>query len=139
MVTKEEGQVIVPSKDNSQQTPGPNATMHVCHTHREEKMPIVPEKPSEDGYNWRKYGQKNVKGNEYIRSYYKCSYPNCLVKKQVERSQNGRITDITYLGNHDHPKPHCENLEAVSSFLPVQARITDCPPSNVEGRNEILF
>ena len=139
MVAKEEGQVIVASKDNSLQTPSPDSIVHVCYTHQEEKTPIVPEKPLEDGYNWRKYGQKNVKGNEYIRSYYKCSYPNCQVKKQVERSQDGRITDITYLGKHDHPKPHSENQEAVSSFLSVQARITDCPSSPVEGRNECFF
>ncbi|CAI9783647.1 unnamed protein product [Fraxinus pennsylvanica] len=65
----------------------------------------VPEKVLDDGYNWRKYGQKLVKGNEFIRSYYKCTYPNCLVKKQVERSHYGNLKDVNYLGNHEHPKP----------------------------------
>ncbi|CAI9782286.1 unnamed protein product [Fraxinus pennsylvanica] len=65
----------------------------------------VPEKSLDDGYNWRKYGQKLVKGNEFIRSYYKCTYPNCLVKKQVERSYDGNLKDVNYIGNHDHPKP----------------------------------
>ncbi|XP_022872537.1 probable WRKY transcription factor 20 [Olea europaea var. sylvestris] len=65
----------------------------------------VPEKAVDDGYNWRKYGQKIVKGNEFVRSYYKCTYPNCLAKKQVERSHDGNLKDVNFLGNHEHPKP----------------------------------
>ncbi|KAJ6293536.1 hypothetical protein OIU78_025488 [Salix suchowensis] len=61
--------------------------------------------PSEDGYNWRKYGQKQVKGSEYPRSYYKCTHPNCPVKKKVERSHEGHITEIIYKGVHNHLKP----------------------------------
>ncbi|KAK1440151.1 hypothetical protein QVD17_05976 [Tagetes erecta] len=59
---------------------------------------------SDDGYNWRKYGQKQVKGSEYPRSYYKCTQPNCSVKKKVERSHEGHITEIIYKGAHNHPK-----------------------------------
>ncbi|MFS7985147.1 putative transcription factor WRKY family [Helianthus anomalus] len=59
---------------------------------------------SEDGYNWRKYGQKQVKGSEYPRSYYKCTHLNCNVKKKVERSHEGHITEIIYKGAHNHPK-----------------------------------
>ncbi|CAI9088103.1 OLC1v1022343C1 [Oldenlandia corymbosa var. corymbosa] len=61
--------------------------------------------PAEDGYNWRKYGQKQVKGSEYPRSYYKCTHPSCPVKKKVERSQEGHITEIIYKGAHNHSKP----------------------------------
>ncbi|XP_066366234.1 probable WRKY transcription factor 26 isoform X1 [Miscanthus floridulus] len=60
----------------------------------------------EDGYNWRKYGQKQVKGSENPRSYYKCTYHSCSMKKKVERSlADGRITQIVYKGAHNHPKP----------------------------------
>ncbi|KAL9241178.1 hypothetical protein vseg_015319 [Gypsophila vaccaria] len=90
---------------------------------------MTPEKPSEDGYNWRKYGQKNIKGNEYVRSYYRCSYPNCFVKKQVERSHDGRITDITYLGNHEHAKPQTEPKVSVPSMLSHPVPISELPPS----------
>ena len=61
--------------------------------------------PAEDGYNWRKYGQKQVKNSEHPRSYYKCTHPNCPVKKKVERSQEGHITEIVYKGSHSHPLP----------------------------------
>ncbi|GFQ02050.1 probable WRKY transcription factor 3 [Phtheirospermum japonicum] len=63
------------------------------------------DKPANDGYNWRKYGQKQVKGAEYPRSYYKCSHPKCPVKKKVERSHDAQITEIIYKGQHNHPPP----------------------------------
>ena len=63
------------------------------------------DRPSYDGYNWRKYGQKQVKGSEYPRSYYKCTHPNCPVKKKVERSLDGQIAEIVYKGEHNHSKP----------------------------------
>lgn len=63
------------------------------------------DRPSYDGYNWRKYGQKQVKGSEYPRSYYKCTHPTCPVKTKVERSFDGQIAEIVYKGEHNHPKP----------------------------------
>ncbi|GFZ19941.1 WRKY DNA-binding protein 33 [Actinidia rufa] len=57
---------------------------------------IRDQRRSEDGYNWRKYGQKQVKGSENPRSYYKCTFPNCPTKKKVERSIDGQITEIVY-------------------------------------------
>ncbi|KAF5177740.1 Wrky transcription factor susiba2 [Thalictrum thalictroides] len=74
----------------------------------------------EDGYNWRKYGQKHIKGNEFPRSYYKCSHPNCQVKKQVEQSQDGGIADVIYRGKHDHPKPQSINQMASGTISSVQ-------------------
>ncbi|KAL8208964.1 hypothetical protein R6Q57_008376, partial [Mikania cordata] len=53
---------------------------------------------SDYGYNWRKYGQKQVKGSQYPRSYYKCTHSNCPVKKKFERSFEGHITEIIYKG-----------------------------------------
>jgi WRKY transcription factor 2 len=61
--------------------------------------------PAEDGYSWRKYGQKQVKHSEYPRSYYKCTHPSCQVKKKVERSHEGHVTEIIYKGTHNHPIP----------------------------------
>ncbi|XP_052208232.1 probable WRKY transcription factor 2 isoform X2 [Diospyros lotus] len=84
--------------------------------------------PSEDGYNWRKYGQKQVKGSEYPRSYYKCTHPNCPVKKKVERSHEGHITEIIYKGAHNHPKPPPNRRSAIGSTnvpTDIQLDITD--------------
>ncbi|PSS28767.1 WRKY transcription factor [Actinidia chinensis var. chinensis] len=72
---------------------------------RSQPSSLVVDKPADDGYNWRKYGQKQVKGSEYPRSYYKCTHPNCPVKKKVERSLDGQITEIIYKGQHNHQPP----------------------------------
>ncbi|XP_022858970.1 probable WRKY transcription factor 20 isoform X1 [Olea europaea var. sylvestris] len=84
---------------------------------------------SEDGYNWRKYGQKHVKGSEFPRSYFKCTNTNCPVKKKVERSHDGQITEIVYKSSHNHPKPQPfrryelqETSEGSGSYLRAEGR-----------------
>ncbi|KAL5703237.1 hypothetical protein ACHQM5_028352 [Ranunculus cassubicifolius] len=81
--------------------------------------PTATGRPSEDGYNWRKYGQKQVKGSEYPRSYYKCTHQNCQVKKKIERSHDGQITEIIYKGGHNHPMPQPSRRSGVGSAFSV--------------------
>ncbi|GMJ12305.1 hypothetical protein HRI_004899700 [Hibiscus trionum] len=60
----------------------------------------------DDGYRWRKYGQKAVKNSPYPRSYYRCTTAGCGVKKRVERSSDDPTTVVTtYEGQHTHPCP----------------------------------
>ncbi|XP_021757515.1 WRKY transcription factor 22-like [Chenopodium quinoa] len=67
-----------------------------------------------DKWNWRKYGEKVIKGSPYPRSYYRCSYTGgCLARKQVEQS----ISDpgsflITYMEEHSHPYPTRRHSQA---------------------------
>ncbi|KAG5242996.1 WRKY transcription factor [Salix suchowensis] len=58
---------------------------------------------ADDGYKWRKYGQKSIKNSPHPRSYYRCTNPRCGAKKQVERSSEDPETlVITYEGLHLH-------------------------------------
>ncbi|KAL5101061.1 hypothetical protein RYX36_005388 [Vicia faba] len=68
----------------------------------------------EDGYRWRKYGQKNVKGNENPRNYYRCTSPGCHVKKHVEKSPENPINIVTtYEGEHDHEPPTARRVHSL--------------------------
>lgn len=89
---------IAPSRNRQQQ--------------QQQQPPQPPEKPrresmaNDDGYNWRKYGEKQVKGSPYPRSYYKCSHPNCSAKKMIEREpKTGRISQAEFKNEHNHAKP----------------------------------
>ncbi|XP_018836807.1 WRKY transcription factor 28-like [Juglans regia] len=83
----------------------------------------------EDGYRWRKYGQKAVKNSPYPRSYYRCTSPKCIVKKRVERSFQDPSTVITtYEGKHNH---HCPaNLRGnATGMLPTFLASASVGPS----------
>ncbi|KAL6077819.1 WRKY transcription factor [Balamuthia mandrillaris] len=69
---------------------------------------------SDDGYRWRKYGRKTVKGSPYPRSYYKCTFPSCKVKKQVETvvSSGKTIINSIYKGEHKHERPCVTHMTA---------------------------
>ncbi|KAJ4899067.1 putative WRKY transcription factor 32 [Raphanus sativus] len=61
---------------------------------------------SGDGYRWRKYGQKMVKGNPNPRNYYRCTSTGCPVRKHIETAvENTRAVVITYKGEHNHDTP----------------------------------
>ncbi|VYS62270.1 unnamed protein product [Arabidopsis thaliana] len=73
-----------------------------------EQVRISPERglegPHNDIFSWRKYGQKDILGAKFPRSYYRCTYRNtqyCWATKQVQRSDGDpTIFEVTYRGTH---------------------------------------
>ncbi|XP_066162619.1 probable WRKY transcription factor 72 isoform X2 [Oryza sativa Japonica Group] len=73
--------------------------------------------PDFDGYQWRKYGQKQIEGAMYprsmdaCRSYYRCTNSTnqgCLAKKTVQRNGGGGAAGYTvaYISEHT-----CKSIE----------------------------
>uniref|UniRef100_A0A7N1A9M6 WRKY domain-containing protein n=1 Tax=Kalanchoe fedtschenkoi TaxID=63787 RepID=A0A7N1A9M6_KALFE len=139
---------LPPSQPNDHITSQRNDHMYIDgaadHVMEEEKRASSPPmggmRTTEDGYNWRKYGQKQVKGSEFPRSYYKCTHPNCEMRKQVERTHDGQITEIVYKGNHNHPQPMPNRrLTPDSAFAQNEMDAGEgCGGGTSRGKNEGL-
>nr|QGQ64080.1 WRKY transcription factor 57 [Santalum album] len=60
--------------------------------------------PPEDGFTWRKYGQKEIFGCRFPRGYFKCTHQKlyqCQAKKHVQRLDDDPYTyQVTYRGEH---------------------------------------
>ncbi|KAK1283187.1 WRKY transcription factor 55 [Acorus calamus] len=59
--------------------------------------------PPDDGYTWRKYGQKDILGSRFPRNYYRCTHKNygCGAKKYVQRlDEDPSMYEVTYRDPH---------------------------------------
>jgi len=74
----------------------------------------------DDGYKWRKYGQKIIKladdGQSAIKSYYRCTTSGCPMRKQVERSCEGKhLRKVHLIGEaHNHEAPSAQKTIVVT-------------------------
>ncbi|KAJ0909541.1 putative transcription factor WRKY family [Helianthus annuus] len=64
----------------------------------------------EDGYAWRKYGQKEILNSKFPRCYFRCTHKHfhgCKALKQVQKLEEGEsnMFHITYFGKHTCPSP----------------------------------
>ncbi|CAN1180170.1 WRKY transcription factor WRKY24 [Linum perenne] len=118
-------------EDDSFQSFSPEiATIQAAAPPPRKYQTVREQRRAEDGYNWRKYGQKQVKGSENPRSYYKCTFPNCPTKKKVEkRSSDGQITEIVYKGSHNHPKPQSNRRSSSASTVTANSQAVHHHPA----------
>lgn len=85
-----------------------------------------------DGYNWRKYGQKQVKSPTGSRSYYRCTHSDCSAKKIECCDHSGHVVEVVYKSTHTHDPPRKTNSTresklASSKQLTVQNNAPEKP------------
>ncbi|KAF3432871.1 hypothetical protein FNV43_RR23973 [Rhamnella rubrinervis] len=97
------------------------------------------EGPLDDGFSWRKYGQKDILGAKYPRGYYRCTHRNvqrCFATKQVQRSdQDPTIFEITYRGKHTCNQPS-RNVPPPSATTEAQ---TDQPHDHQQPLQDVVL
>ncbi|CAN6350679.1 unnamed protein product [Urochloa humidicola] len=71
---------------------------------------------TDDGYAWRKYGEKSIQDHRNPRFYFRCAYKGelgCGARKQVERAEDDpSLFHVTYFGDHTPACP-CRDDAAV--------------------------
>ncbi|KAG8079883.1 hypothetical protein GUJ93_ZPchr0007g5452 [Zizania palustris] len=97
---------------------------------------VTLDRPAADGYNWRKYGQKVVKGGECPKSYYKCTHMNCLVRKNVEHSADGRIVQIIYRGQHTHERPSKKRIKVCGGLSEHLADFSGSVDTSIRSQSD---
>jgi len=85
---------------------------------------IVLQNGVQDSYTWRKYGQKEILGARFPRSYFRCGRkPGCPARKHVQQSgADPSKLEIAYFAAHtcdDPPRPPSSPRIAPADPVPI--------------------
>ncbi|GFP83627.1 probable WRKY transcription factor 32 [Phtheirospermum japonicum] len=92
---------------------------------------IKPILKTPDGYNWRKYGQKQVKSPQGSRSYYRCTFSDCYAKKIECCDRSNCLIETVYRSPHTHDPP--QKVNCTKESIPVLPLV---PVSGINDTNQ---
>ncbi|KAF5790466.1 putative transcription factor WRKY family [Helianthus annuus] len=106
--------------DKTKKKPEPGAVKdrRGCYKRKTEDSRVEITDTYEDGYAWRKYGQKEILHAKFPRCYYRCTHKDdqgCKALRQVQQLEEYGSAKyrITYIGSHT-----CQNMnENTQTFL----------------------
>ncbi|KAK4268399.1 hypothetical protein QN277_025064 [Acacia crassicarpa] len=106
-------------KDRTRSSPKKRKSAQIQTWVEESKM-----SPKEDGYAWRKYGQKIILNSKHPRNYYRCTYKHdqgCEAIKHVQKIQDDPpLCRTTYFGHHTCTNP-LNPLIFLDSYDPINS------------------
>jgi hypothetical protein len=88
--------------------------------------------PYDDGYQWRKYGEKKINGTLFTRSYFRCTYKDdagCLATKHVQQMDNNSdppMFHVTYNNDHTCTAKAAAKANTTSSSSNLAALLAGC-------------
>lgn len=103
------------------------------------------EGPLDDGYTWRKYGQKDILGAKHPRGYYRCTHRHtrsCGATKQVQRTdEDPTIFHVIYRGEHTcFPVPHFSQAQSKpKKQTKVKTEPKPQPPPSPQGQPQMGY
>ncbi|XP_039132324.1 probable WRKY transcription factor 4 [Dioscorea cayenensis subsp. rotundata] len=68
---------------------------------------VVTTTPFCDGYQWQKYGEKDIKNSEFRRTYYKCINEECKARKKVQQQDKYEPSNFIVIYDMQHT---CNNV-----------------------------
>ncbi|GAA0149231.1 DNA-binding transcription factor [Lithospermum erythrorhizon] len=121
----------------------------MCYKRRKEVVSWLNVSPTtEDGYAWRKYGQKAIQNSKHPRCYFRCTNKfdqDCKALKQVQKleGEGGNMYQTTYFSQHtckdQTMAPITSDYEASESTSIIDFRVkmpTSKPFQHIPPRND---
>ncbi|TVU19872.1 EcWRKY-7, partial [Eragrostis curvula] len=100
----ESGNVMKRKLDRGPDAPRTRSSKRMRGSGGERGTRVEKKRTMEDGYIWRKYGQKEIRDRKYPRFYFRCSYyedNGCKASRRVQQSDaDPSVYLITYFGKH---------------------------------------
>ncbi|KAG8099091.1 hypothetical protein GUJ93_ZPchr0013g36217 [Zizania palustris] len=109
---------------------GPLRRRRSCRRSKSPFVKSVTAEVTEDGNQWRKYGQKRIHDCPNPRSYYRCTHrtdQGCMATKQVQISDSNPSEYVmSYFGEHT-----CRDPSTIPYFIEDEAPVEDYKNTNL--------